>query len=1449
MELILRIQYARRIEDYELSRQKEEVTVGAFHASPSGGWHYHCGSQSGQLRPGDVILIDNEKNIAALVLDKPVGRAAYFAWENGITIGRKPGNHIVLKDRLLSSKHCRIIRLDGKWYVEDLGSTNGSFLNDRRVSSAVLKTGDVLKLGRYSFRVGKQLCLVNMDDGVSLSLPEVERTPEDVFGTKAYPWFSPAPRILSPLAPLNISIESAPSIGDKPTMGMGGLALNPAMMAMSLGMQALRYGLSRKKYSKQEQRRSEIYANYLAGVEQQLQEHARQQLEEARRLYPALAECMARINGPMPTLWERHSGDVDFLSFRLGTGDEAAQAHVSIPQQRLQLTEDELDKVPGQLAEKYSRIQNMPVSASLIRDGSCGLMGPRQLTSSMARRVAAQLAALHGYDEVKLIVLFREEEQAQWEWMRWLPHCMDDDRLQRYMICGRQGLKALEPLEQIVKARLDAQNTWMYGQSNASLPYLVFLVAAPELLNNTAIGAALMKNQPELGVSGIFLGERMTDFPHSVRSVVELQGTLRQLSIRLRTGERLRSVTAEDFEPSLEEYDRFARAMAPVRLSSSRQSKQAMPSSIALLEGLGIRSLEQLDLDEYWHSNRPELSLEVPIGVKANGERFCFDIHEKKHGPHGLVAGGTGSGKSQMAHTWIASMALQFSPEEVNFVLVDFKGDSLLQPLKGLPHLAGSISNLDKNVARSFLAMESELERRQEMLSRFQCSDIISYLKKRRGDPRMPAMPYLILIVDEFAEFKNRFPDFSRSLDHLYRGGRSLGLFVILMTQSPAGVVSEQMQANVGFRWCLSVNNESDSREVLGNTDAYSIRNPGRAYVKSGDTYELIQSFFAGAEERRNQARDSSTARVCSVSLTGKRVAYDNPGKSGHSSDRTELDALVDHIRNHCLRHGISPAQPLWQPELPETLELFSLPGQGSEWNAERGWWESIREGHGPTALLGMVDEPARQRQATLDHDFWQDGHLAVYGMPYSGKTTFLQTMMLSLCSRYNPEQLQLYTLEIGGLSLSALETLPHVGAAADDSDPDAVSKIIRLLLDELALRKKRFRREGAGSPGAYAEATGKPISTIILTADNLNLARQAMPDLPNLTSDIIRLAREGMAYGIYLACSFAGSTEVSYQLMQSIKTIYSLQLADKMDYAPIVGRPDGPLPDGIPGRGLAKRLPRPLLFQTAIAYSDLGDSARTRKIRSVAQEMDGAWTGVRPQGILSLADELPFGSLEGEPFILGADLESGESVSVSPEAISLLLSDGAGVKEDLLRSLLRQALALPGVQLGMYTAEPDKYRELLQGHRLYARPEALDQAVEPLAEELRSRQRLLKADPASCFDPIVLIIDGLYDCIQRCQSNTVARLEVFIRLGKRLGVFIVAADSAQLMGKCRFSGDILTETMRQGPTVLVGGKLAEHQILDTYGIQAKYPQPMNANTAIVLKPDSPAVQIRPMNG
>ena len=280
----------------------------------------------------------------------------------------------------------------------------------------------------------------------------------------------------------------------------------------------------------------------------------------------------------------------------------------------------------------------------------------------------------------------------------------------------------------------------------------------------------------------------------------------------------------------------------------------ALPTNVSFMQGYGARSLSMLNVEKNWADPRPEESMAVAIGVAAGEETFTFDINEKGSGPHGIIAGMTGSGKSETVQTWILAMAVKFPPEAVSFVLIDFKGTGLLLPFKNLPHLAGAISDLDVSITANLVALQHELTRRKELLDKNGVTSISAYRRLLRAGKASEPMPYLFVVIDEFAEFKLRFPEFMPAVNSIFAIGRALGVQIILLTQKPGSVVDDKMQANIRFRWCLKVANSSDSRDMLGRPDAAKITNAGRVIVRVGEdeVYEEIQSFCAAPRTRRS---------------------------------------------------------------------------------------------------------------------------------------------------------------------------------------------------------------------------------------------------------------------------------------------------------------------------------------------------------------------------------------------------------------------------------------------------------------------------------------------------------------------------------------------------------------------------------------------------------------------
>ena len=1394
---------------------------------------------------GDIYIVDREDKQAAMVLPRIKGNGLSLEWEGtAITVGRSKDNVIVMDCPVISAHHCCIYQQDGVWKISDMKSRNGTYVNDKIVRECTLVSGDEIKIGPYVLHVEEVLTICHTDE--KLNIKGNKKSSHLV--ARPYPWFSRSPRLKAEIPVTHVNIEAAPDIGEKPTMGIGGISFSIPTMAVSMGMQGARYMIGKKKYKKQQEQRENVYQNYLSDIEEKLSFHNQRQKEVLEKKYPNCMECMARVEGPSAALWERHPQENDFMNLRLGTGEVPSSATVTVPHSSLSLKEDEYDKTPQELAEKYHMVSDAPIVSEFLKYGNCGLVGKREDTIAMARSMIIQVASLHSYEEVKIIGLYPESEQEMWDWMRWLPHCTDDGHNVRFVASNvSESAPVLDVWKKVLDRRKEQKENLMYQQKVLPLPYLLFVVADSKLIMDTPIGNYLQMNQPALGMGAIILSESVSEFPHSVQNIVELYGTIGRIYQRERSNEKV-SFIPEYAPQELKVLDTYARKMAPIRLRGGK-GDQGLPSMLTFLDGLHIKNVEQLEIGDYWLNCSPERSLAVPIGVRSNGKPFYFNIHEKGHGPHGIVAGKTGSGKTEMVQTWITSMALQFSPEDVNFVLVDFKGTGLLEPFQNLPHLAGMISNLDKDITRNLTSLNSEMARRMTILKNTSSKDILQYRERCKVHPKWEKLPFLILIFDEFADFKQQFPEFMGTIDSILREGRSIGVYAVLMAQNPSGITTEQTNANIGFRWCLKVASDAASREIIGKTDAASILNPGRAYVKSstpeGEVYELIQSYYAGAEYNPDKEEENITrVAVSAVERNGRRKTGNLP-KVEKGTKKHEIDVVIEEIVDYCRKNRVKKARQIWLPKLSGQILLPDI--------QKDDLYEIQSLTEGPKAVIGQMDNPAKQSQEILQHEFWEKGNFGVYGITMTGKTTFLQTVMVSLCTRYQPDEVQIYLMEFGGYGLRNLEIFPHVGGAAGDDEPEVLKKITKQLKEEIGVRKAIFRKAGAGSMAAYAEAVGTKLPTIIWLVDNMSQANNCFPEL---MSEWIMIAREGPARGIFLGASFFGVNGIPINLSQSIKVNFALQLADKMDYYSLVGRTSGKGPEPYLGRGLVSGEKGPLEFQTALPGRQISDGLRTKELREMAKAMQENWNGSGPKRIRIMPDQIAYGSLKGTGWILGADYEDVETVSLdSMETMGLLVSHRDGNEwSDLVKCILRQYREeRPEDACPLYFFSPNlsRWNDVLNDDdMLYEDGGELDGDIEAIADILRARQRdLQNGADSKGFPVLLLMIDGLKRLIESAHPDTPKRIETFVNLGRGLNVLVIAADTSENLANCYYKGDVLTDTLKkQCPTLLMEGTLAEHSLFDTISLRMSYPKQMEAYEAFYLN-ENEKLHIKRMSG
>lgn len=1420
MEAVLYVIQQTQIKEYdllELSGTSQTIQETYFNAFEQGGqWHYECpapivvnkmSSVKGTLKIDDVLYLCRQTGAYALVLPRPHGPSVSIEWKgNPILFGRRSDCDIVSSCNVVSGHHCSFVCKDGEWYVKDEGSRNGIWLEHWRFQSGRIPEEKTMIAGPYHIGV-QNGCLVFLqtDDTLQFRVKTKSECPVQKAPVPEYPYFSRAPRLTEELPKLELTLETAPSIGEKPGANMIGMSFNLQMLALNAGFQGVRYLLGKRKYNKKEQQREEIYSAYLADVEEQLKQHTNKQRAILQNKFLDQIQCESVVRTQLEEnillnkhirLWERRPTDSDFLAFRVGTGEVPAAAQIHIPQQSLTLNKDEFADRPKKLVERYRTVTNVPITIDLAKNRAVGLLGSRAQTVAMLRAIAVQVATLCSYTELKLIALYSKEEENSWRWMRWLLHCSDYGRNVRFLAGTKEEAAAvLEGINEEVRRRIEAKKEYYSGRSTLRLPFFLILATDCSYLNGMPLWDALMTEGAELGVGAVFTGETRGDLPGCVSQMVELAGAEGELYQKdsSETRQKIHPEYALMDEKQLEE---FARCLAPVRLRGV-QAGQNLPGMVSLLEGLHVRKASELDFEEYWSSADAQRSLAVPIGVRENGETFYFDIHEKAHGPHGVIAGMTGSGKTEMIQTWIASMAIQFSPEDVNFVLIDFKGTGLIDPFVSMPHLAGTISNLDHDIDRNLIALKSELNRRMELLSRYGAKSILEYKKLQKEHRDMEPLPFLILVLDEFADFKKQFPDFMGTIDTILREGRSIGVYTILMAQNPNGIITDQVNANVGFRWCLKVASESASREILGKGDAAAILNPGRAYVKAntprGEVYELIQSFFSGAAYQPDAKKTDAKATVNLVELNGRRIKGAIKKEQKKKGEKTQLEAVMEALTEYASSHAVRFARKIWQEKLPNEILLFPLleqraesfeSNEQSEWTqkAEKLQIKENRPIESPVAVLGRMDDPSTQRQEILTHSFWEEGNLAVVGSGQTGKTTFLQTLLVSMCMTYRPDEVQFYLVDIKGFGLRSLEVFPHVRAAAGDEDESELQELTQTLIEELDRRKQLFREEGAGSIYAYIEGTGQFLSTIVLIIDPINLAN----DLPfAITQAWNRIAREGAARGIYLAASFNGVSGMSGPLTQNIRHFFALQLPDKSDYISCLGARPSTSVEQIAGRGLFKKNARLLTFQTAIPGEEASDTKRIRHLREIAKEMAVAWKGAHPI-VAAVPQWLPYGSVQEDGamdrLFLGKELEKQTAVALSTDSQGFLISHQGKGELAVLTCLMREVLRTAG-SLWLYTDRKEAFGQAISCcDAVYDTAADLEMALDPFAAELRRR----KQENAGKYPVMCIVIDGFKRLMEEAQLNLLLRLEAYVSLGKGLSVLIAVSDTAENLEWCK---------------------------------------------------------------
>ena len=946
------------------------------------------------------------------------------------------------------------------------------------------------------------------------------------------------------------------------------LLVSVAMMCGTLLWPTISRRYEKKKREKMEKERQEKYRRYIDEKREEIRNEITNQRNILIDNYPTTMECQNIILSKMTRLWERRLGDNDFLTVNLGIGSEEMKIEIKYPEEHFSIMEDDLVVVARELGKEPKNMENVSIPLSLIDNNVIGIVGNKNQTSSYMSQLFIQLMTFHSYDDLKIVMLTNKDKAHNWDYLRILPHCFSNDKSIRFFGENNDDYKEIfYYLDKELSDRASSDVKFLNKKSQYLLVTDNF-----KLVRNYDFMKKLLNSNEKLGFSLIILTEKITNIPDQCKCFVNMFQEKAELFLNKVNSSA--KTFAVDLNTKYKCYE-CAKMLANIHIDIESEAEGQLPKKIGFLQMYDVGKIEQLNALNRWKKNNPMLSLAAPVGVGKSGERIVLDLHEKYHGPHGLIAGMTGSGKSEFIITFIVSMAINYHPYEVQFILIDYKGGGLAGAFENntiglkLPHLVGTITNLDTiEIKRSLSSIESELKRRQRLFniarekSGESTIDIYKYQKMYREGLIDEPVSHLFIISDEFAELKKEQPEFMTQLISTARIGRSLGVHLILATQKPSGVVDPQIWSNTRFRICLRVQDKSDSTEVIKRPDAAYLKQTGRFYFQVGfdEIFVLGQAAWCGGQyipsETIRKELDTSINFIDNIGNVIKNVETRKQVEVGPSQGE-ELINIVKYLDVIAKEENIK-CRPLWLAKIPDVIYVNDLM---KKYNYQK-------ENFVINPVIGEFDVPTMQQQFILTLPLSKEGNALIYGSAGSGKENLITTLLYSSMINYTPQEVNYYIVDFGSESLNMFKKSPIVGDILHIDDKDKLNNLYKMLNIIVEVRKKMFS-EYNGDYDTFCKRSGRTVPSVIVIINNFEAYHETYADYDDI---LTILSRDGSKYGVYFVLTVSTPNGLRFKLKQNFTQEYVLQQNSNDDYTAILGNVKKNYPSKIFGRGIFRK-------------------------------------------------------------------------------------------------------------------------------------------------------------------------------------------------------------------------------------------------------------------------------------
>ncbi len=1144
---------------------------------------------------------------------------------NNITIGKNPTSTIVVNFPVFADKQIEIVCENGIFKIINYNVNVPMFINDKMVVSSILRPGDYVFILGFSIAIyGNILIFNNPNNLVTFNeeilkyrnIPvndDVDYKNEIELNVPLYTkkdFFQRIPRIRRVIENKELRIDAPPqmqtnedmplilTIGPMMVMGLTSLvsgviaiikirsgeatiknSITTLVMSGSMLIGMIVFPLIQRFYikhrtKKKEKIRIKKYTEYINKKQEEIQKELEIERQILLENFVPLNEIKNIIMEKKPNLWERKIDHQDFLSVRLGTGRVNSSLQIEFQDEKFSIVEDKLLSLGKALKDNSKYLNDAPVSINLIENRFTAIVGNIDYLKKYFECFLLQLLTFHSYDMLNVVVLTTDDNKDYWTKYDNIPHFWNRDGSIRFI---SKNVDEADTLSNFLMEELNNRILSIEESENNSELEKVFLKFPPYYLiitdciskvKNIPIINTLLDSTVNYGFSLLMLSERLDNLPNETTTFINIvpeKSTIFE--------NELVSNSQKEFMPEMLNIDftdcYIQLSNIPVDVADG---KFDLPTSYSFLEMYDVGNVNQLNIVNRWKESNVTSSLAAPVGINEQGEQFKIDLHEKAHGPHGLVAGMTGSGKSEWIITYILSMCINYHPYEVQFVLIDYKGGGLAGTFENketgfkLPHLAGTITNLDvAEINRSLASIQSELKRRQKKFNEARDKlgessiDIYKYQRLYREGKIEEPISHLFIICDEFAELKADQPEFMQQLISTARIGRSLGVHLILATQKPSGVVDDQIWSNSKFRVCLKVQDKGDSNDMIRVPDAAYLKEAGRFYLQVGynEFFALGQAAYAGSPYYESD-KHKTVANTDIEFLTDTGQSYKTINTEKEKTELIykgeELPFILKSIDNVAKELNINIRQ-LWLDAIPKDIYILDLIKK----------YGYKKENFILNPVIGEYDAPAYQKQGLLTLPLSKKGNTLIYGMANSGKEDLLTTIMYSMMINYVADEVNIYAIDCGAETLNSFRNSPIVGDVISSSDPGKLTNLIKKILKELEERKDKFK-DYNGDYYYYITHQKEKIPNIVIIINNYDAFTEVFEGLDDV---LIKMTREGEKLGIYFIITALASNSVKYKLSQNFKQSLVMQMTDAMDYRTILNNVNKVVPSSIKGRGI----------------------------------------------------------------------------------------------------------------------------------------------------------------------------------------------------------------------------------------------------------------------------------------